>query len=108
MTHVVTEGCIRCKHMECVTMCPVNCFHEGENFLVIDPEVCIDCTACVAACPVEAIASDLAPGLEDWPEINRRYSAVWPTIARRGGVAERPRQAPPPQREAGSGDLKKV
>ena len=55
MTHVVTENCINCKHTDCVEVCPVDCFHEGPNFLVIDPESCIDCTLCVAECPVGAI-----------------------------------------------------
>ena len=55
MTFVVLENCIKCKYMDCVHVCPVDCFHEGPNFLVIDPEECIDCEACVPECPVEAI-----------------------------------------------------
>lgn len=55
MTYVVTESCIKCKHTDCVDVCPVDCFREGPNFLVIDPDECIDCTLCVAECPVEAI-----------------------------------------------------
>ena len=55
MTYVVTESCIRCKYTDCVDVCPVDCFREGPNFLVIDPDECIDCTLCVAECPVEAI-----------------------------------------------------
>ncbi len=70
--------------MECVTVCPVDCFHEGENFLAIDPGACIDCGVCVAACPVEAIASDLTPGIEEWLEINARLSAAWPKITHPG------------------------
>ena len=58
MTHVVTENCIKCKFTDCVEVCPVDCFHEGPNFLVIDPESCIDCTLCVAECPVNAIFPD--------------------------------------------------
>ena len=58
MTHVVTENCIKCKHTDCVEVCPVDCFHEGPNFLVIDPDECIDCTLCVAECPVEAIFAE--------------------------------------------------
>ena len=63
MTYVVTESCIRCKYTDCVDVCPVDCFREGPNFLVIDPDECIDCTLCVAECPVEAIfAEDDVPG----------------------------------------------
>src|SRR3990170_1193614 len=64
MTYVVTESCIRCKYTDCVDVCPVDCFREGPNFLVIDPDECIDCTLCVAECPVEAIfAEDDLPDL---------------------------------------------
>ena len=55
MTFVVTEACIKCKLTDCVEVCPVDCFHEGPNFLVIDPDECIDCTLCEPECPVEAI-----------------------------------------------------
>ena len=55
MAFVVTESCIKCKYMDCVEVCPVDCFHEGPNFLVIDPDECIDCTLCEPECPVEAI-----------------------------------------------------
>ncbi len=55
MTFVVTENCIKCKYMDCVEVCPVDCFHAGPNFLVIDPDECIDCTLCEPECPVEAI-----------------------------------------------------
>ena len=55
MTYLVTENCIKCKHTDCVDVCPVDCFHEGPNFMVIDPDECIDCGACIPACPVEAI-----------------------------------------------------
>ena len=58
MTFVVTENCIKCKYMDCVEVCPVDCFHEGPNFLVIDPDECIDCTLCEPECPVEAIFSE--------------------------------------------------
>ena len=58
MTYVVTESCIRCKYTDCVDVCPVDCFREGPNFLVIDPDECIDCTLCVAECPVEAIYAE--------------------------------------------------
>ena len=58
MTFVVVEDCIKCKHTDCVEVCPVDCFHEGPNFLVIDPDECIDCAACIPECPVEAIFAD--------------------------------------------------
>ena len=65
MTYIVNESCIRCKYMDCVEVCPVDCFYEGENMLVIHPDECIDCGACVPACPVEAIfAHDETP--EKW------------------------------------------
>ena len=82
MTHVVTESCIGCKYTDCVSVCPVECFHEGPNFLVIDPEVCIDCGVCVAECPVEAIfdENDLAPEQADFVQINLRLIQKWPLI----------------------------
>ena len=72
MTFVVTESCIKCKYMDCVEVCPVDCFHEGPNFLVIDPEECIDCTLCEPECPVEAIYSEeeLPAGQEQFLAIN--------------------------------------
>jgi len=63
MTFVVTENCIKCKYTDCVEVCPVDCFHEGPNFLVIDPDECIDCTLCVPECPIEAIFDE-----EDLPK----------------------------------------
>jgi ferredoxin len=82
MTHVVTESCIGCKYTDCVSVCPVECFHEGPNFLVIDPEVCIDCGVCVAECPVEAIfdEADLPPDQADFAQINVRLIQIWPLI----------------------------
>ena len=71
MTFVVTDACIKCKFMDCIEVCPVDCFYEGENMLVIDPEVCIDCGACVSACPVEAIFAD-----SDVPEKWQSFTAV--------------------------------
>jgi len=84
MTHVVTEACIRCKHMDCVEVCPVDCFYEGENMLVIHPDQCIDCGVCVPECPADAIMADREPGAADWLEHNRQYSEVWPNITARG------------------------
>ena len=82
MTFVVTENCIKCKYTDCVEVCPVDCFHEGPNFLVIDPEECIDCTLCEPECPAEAIypEDDLPEGQEIYIEINAELSEKWPVI----------------------------
>ena len=58
MTYLVNENCVKCKHMDCVEVCPVDCFYEGENMLVINPDECIDCGVCVPECPVDAIYED--------------------------------------------------
>jgi ferredoxin len=71
MTYVVSESCIKCKYTDCVEVCPVDCFHAGPNFLVIDPDECIDCTLCVAECPVEAIYAE-----DDLPENQRHFIAL--------------------------------
>jgi ferredoxin len=84
MTYVVTENCIRCKYMDCVEVCPVDCFYEGENMVVINPEECIDCGVCVPACPAEAIIPDTAPGAEVWVEFNQGYAQKWPRITIKG------------------------
>ena len=85
MTYVVTEACINCKHTDCVEVCPVDAFHEGPNFLVIDPEVCIDCVACVAECPVEAIYADteVPSSLRNFIGLNAELSRDWPGISRK-------------------------
>lgn len=80
MTYVVNEKCIKCKYTDCVEVCPVDCFYEGENMLVIHPDECIDCGVCEPECPVEAIKADTESGLEQWLELNRKYSEVWPNI----------------------------
>lgn len=82
MTFVVTESCIKCKLTDCVEVCPVDCFHEGPNFLVIDPDECIDCTLCEPECPVEAIYSEdeLPPGQEEFLELNAELAQEWPVI----------------------------
>ncbi len=82
MTHVVTEACINCRHTDCVETCPVDAFRGGPNFLVIDPDVCIDCGACIPACPVEAIYvdADVPAGQEEYHELNAQLSQVWPEI----------------------------
>ena len=82
MTFVVTESCIRCKHTDCVEVCPVDCFHEGPNFLVIDPDECIDCTLCEPECPVNAIYAeeDIPDGQEEFIQLNAELSAKWPVL----------------------------
>ncbi len=80
MTYVVTDNCIKCKYTDCVEVCPVDCFYEGENFLVINPDECIDCGVCEPECPAEAILPDTEPGLEKWIELNAEYSEKWPNI----------------------------
>ncbi|MDA0730305.1 MAG: ferredoxin family protein [Proteobacteria bacterium] len=85
MTYVVTESCIQCKYTDCVDVCPVDCFVEGPNFLAIDPEECIDCTLCVAECPVEAIFAedDVPEDQQEFIEINAKLAKVWPIISSR-------------------------
>ena len=84
MTYVVNEACIKCKYMDCVEVCPVDCFYEGENMLVIHPDECIDCGVCEPECPAEAIVPDPPAGAEKWVEMNRQYSEQWPNITRKG------------------------
>lgn len=84
MSYVVTEACIRCKYMDCVEVCPVDCFYEGANMLVINPEQCIDCGVCEPECPAEAIVSDSTEGAARWLELNRKYSGLWPNITHKG------------------------
>ena len=84
MTYLVVENCIKCKFMDCVEVCPVDCFYEGENFLVINPDECIDCGVCEPECPAEAIVPDTEDGLDQWLEINTKYSAAWPNITVKG------------------------
>ncbi len=80
MTYVVTDKCIRCKYMDCVEVCPVDCFYEGDNMLVIHPDECIDCGVCEPECPVDAIRPDTEPGLEQWLSVNTEYANKWPNI----------------------------
>ncbi|MFT4845326.1 MAG: ferredoxin [Glaciecola sp.] len=82
MTFVVTEQCIKCKYTDCVDVCPVDCFHEGPNFLVIDPVECIDCALCVPECPVGAIyeESELPEDMLDYIKINAELAQAWPEI----------------------------
>jgi ferredoxin len=83
MTFVVTENCIKCKFTDCVDVCPVDCFHVGPNFLVIDPDECIDCTLCEPECPAEAIFSEdeLPEGQEQFIELNAELAKSWPVIS---------------------------
>lgn len=80
MTYVVVEACIKCKYGDCVEVCPVDCFYEGADMLVINPEECIDCGVCVAECPIDAIKPDTDPGMEFWVELNQKYAKKWPNI----------------------------
>ena len=82
MTYVVVESCIKCKYTDCVDVCPVDCFREGPNMLVIDPDECIDCTLCVAECPVEAIFAedDVPADQRDFIELNADLAKAWPSI----------------------------
>jgi len=92
MTHVVTESCIKCKYTDCVDVCPVDCFKAGPNFLVIDPDECIDCAVCIPECPVEAIFAeeDIPDDQQDFIEINAELSKDWPTITR---MEDKPKDA---------------
>ena len=84
MTYVVTEPCIRCRYTDCVEVCPVDCFHGGPNFLVIDPIECIDCAVCVPECPVDAIYPDdeVPVDQQDFIALNARLAEQWPVIKR--------------------------
>ncbi|HEX3845546.1 MAG TPA: ferredoxin FdxA [Steroidobacteraceae bacterium] len=94
MTHVVTENCIKCKYTDCVEVCPVDCFHEGPNFLVIDPAECIDCTLCIEECPAQAILPD-----EEVPADQAHFLALNAELARRWPVIARKIPAPPDAEE---------
>ena len=84
MTHVVTESCIKCRYTDCVDVCPVDCFKKGPNFLVIDPEECIDCAVCIPECPVNAIYAeeDVPDDQKDFIALNAELSKSWPNITR--------------------------
>ena len=85
MTHVVTESCIKCRYTDCVDVCPVDCFKVGPNFLVIDPDECIDCAVCIPECPVNAIypEEDVPEDQKDFIKINADLSRSWPVITRK-------------------------
>ena len=82
MTFVVVDNCIKCKYTDCVEVCPVDCFREGPNMLVIDPDECIDCNLCVPECPVDAIFAedDLPDAKKNFIDLNKRLSKEWPMI----------------------------
>ena len=85
MTYVVTENCIKCLHQDCVTVCPVDCFKIGPNFMVIDPDECIDCAVCVPECPVDAIVADNELETKDfdyWLQKNKELAEKWPVITK--------------------------
>ena len=88
MTYIVKDECIKCKLTDCVEVCPVDCFYEGENFLAINPDECIDCGVCEPECPVDAIVADSDPNiakneLDYWIHINTEYSKKWPNITKK-------------------------
>ena len=97
MTYVVIDNCIKCKYTDCVEVCPVDCFHEGPNFLVIDPEECIDCTLCEPECPAEAIVAedDLPEDQAQFLELNAELAKIWPVISEK--------KDPPPDAEKWDG-----
>jgi ferredoxin len=97
MTFVVTENCIKCKFTDCVEVCPVDCFYEGPNFLVIHPDECIDCGLCEPECPAKAIVSedDLTPENQLFLALNAELSKEWPNITTR--------QTPSPDAEKWNG-----
>ena len=93
MPHVVTENCINCKHTHCVVVCPVVAFHEGANFLVIDPRECLDCGDCALECPVSAIVLDrrVPKDQRAFIQLNAELATIWPSIS--------VKKVPPPDRE---------
>jgi ferredoxin len=93
MTYIVTDACIRCKYTDCVEVCPVDCFYEGENMLVIHPDECIDCGVCEPECPVDAIVADTEDDPDrKWLKLNSEYARVWPNIT--------VKKVPPPDADA--------
>ena len=105
MAHIVAEPCIKCKYTDCVAVCPVNCIYpgdyKGEKFMVIDPDICIDCGACLPECPIEAIVAtvDEAP---EWAKVNAELSPVFKSNP---AVTPRPSNDPP-KRKHPNPDLK--
>ena len=86
MTYIVKDECIKCKLTDCADVCPVDCFYEGENMLVINPDECIDCGVCEPECPIDAIVADTDEGTKDmekWLLLNKKFSAIWPNISKK-------------------------
>ena len=83
MTYIVNDKCIMCKYTDCVEVCPVDCFYEGENMLVIHPDECIDCGVCEPECPPEAILPDTEPGADVWVTLNQEMAEIWPNITQK-------------------------
>ena len=83
MTYIINENCIKCKLMDCVEVCPVDCFYEGENMLAIKPDECIDCGVCEPECPINAIEANTNDGTSDWVTLNTKYSEMWPNISKK-------------------------
>ena len=86
MTYIVKDECIKCKLTDCVEVCPVDCFYEGENMLVINPDECIDCGVCEPECPIDAIKPDSdesVTDMEKWLLLNNKFSAIWPNISKK-------------------------
>jgi ferredoxin len=86
MTYIVKDECIKCKLTDCVEVCPVDCFYEGENMLVIDPDECIDCGVCEPECPINEIVADTGYEEKDkdkWLLLNKKFSAIWPNITKK-------------------------
>lgn len=87
MTYVVTDACVKCKYTDCVEVCPVDCFYEGENMLVINPDECIDCGVCEPECPAEAIEAETEDNVK-WLEVAREYAEQWPNITQKKEALE--------------------
>ena len=83
MTYIVKDECIKCKLMDCVEVCPVDCFYEGKNMLVIKPDECIDCGVCEPECPINAIEPDTNDDAHKWIDINTKFSDLWPNITKK-------------------------
>ena len=83
MTYIVNDKCIMCKYTDCVEVCPVDCFYEGENMLVIHPDECIDCGVCEPECPPEAILPDSEPGADTWVALNQEMAEIWPNTTQK-------------------------
>ena len=83
MPYVVNQNCIKCKYTDCVEVCPVDCFYEGENMLVIHPDECIDCGVCEPECPVDAITPDTDSQADDWVETNKKFSEIWRNLTKK-------------------------